>query len=434
MREKVVAFVPAKGTSERVFNKNLQIFNGEPFFMFTVRKLLACNLVDIVVVDSDDDEILDLARRAGAETLRRDKALASNRTDGNELFRNEIRHFSADIYIQHLCTSPFVREDTIDYAIKFLQKNADFDSVVLGNREKRYEWSKDHPLYDIRSIPNSVDLDYSYKESMGFYAIRAAAAEKTGRRIGGSPKLIFGKPIENVDVNEPDDLDFAKLIAGGLLEQETRRLRVLSRLLTSPVLSDLCDELGLHQVLDSTYFPNYAEAKILGRARPLYIREAKKNDPPGSIYKALQSYKTMFSNDVIIVKTEIPNLAYFGDLNMGMALRSGAVGAIIGGVTRDNRATTAASFPVFSKGRFCKDVKTAGAVKSYNEAISLDGVDVFPNDLIFADVDGVVVIPRQYETEIFRKAVAALKNEALIRAHVTEDVEPDELISKFGFF
>jgi CMP-N-acetylneuraminic acid synthetase/regulator of RNase E activity RraA len=434
LKMKIVAFVPVKGSSVRVPNKNTRIFNGEPFFLFTVRKLLKCAFIDEVYVDSENDEILELAVRIGAKPLPRDPALASNKTDGNVLFFNEVRQIEADLYIQHLCTSPFLKEETILQAVSILNNHSEYDSVVLGAKEKRYHWDNKQPLYDLNKIPNSVDLPDDISEAMALYVVRRDAAYHTRRRIGDSPCMIFGDPTELIDVNTVEDLALAKVVGAGLLAEEEKRLRVIGRLLTSPILSDIADELGLRCVLAPEYNPNIMGAKIFGRARTLHIREAIEGDPPDSIYEALKSYAQVVSNDVIVVRNERPDLAYFGDLNMSLAIRSGAVGAIIGGVTRDTRTTANSGFPVYAKGRYCRDIKGSGAVQSINQLIELDGVTICPSDLVFADEDGVVVIPRKEEARFLRLALEKISSEKSILADVCKDVKVESLINKYGFF
>lgn len=431
---KVVAFVPAKGSSSRVPNKNTRIFNGEPFFLFTVRKLLKCDFIDEVYVDSENPDILAWGARVGAKPLPRDPALAGNGTDGHELFHNEVRQVEADIYIQHLCTSPFVKEETIRRALATLEEHPQFDSVVLGAKAKRYRWDGDHPGYDWKRIPNSVDLPDDISEAMALYVVRRDAARATRRRIGDAPCMIFGDPMELIDVNTEEDMALARVVGAGLLAEEEKRLRVIGKFLTSPLLSDVSDELGLKCVLAPEYTPNIPGSRIFGRARTLHIREATSDDPPDSIYEALQSYAQVVSNDVIVVRNERPDLAYFGDLNMSLAIRSGAVGAVIGGVTRDTRSTSSSGFPVYAKGRYCRDIKSKGAVQSINAPIELDGVVIQPSDLLFADEDGVVAIPRAHEASILRFALEKMSSEKSIIADVCKDVRVDSLVQKYGFF
>lgn len=431
---KVVAFLPVKGTSSRVHNKNMRIFNGEPLFVFTLRKLLKCAFIDEVYLDSENDEILEIGRRLGARLLPRDPKLADNKTDGHQLFYNEVKQVDADIYIQHLCTSPFVKESTVRSAVDILKEDASCDTVVLGQEEKYYHWQDGHPTYDIRHIPNSVDLPSEMTEAMALYVVRGEVARATKRRIGDAPRMIIGDPIELIDINLEKDLELAKIVGAGILAEEQKRLQVLGRFLSSPILSDICDELGIKGVLPPEYQSNLPGVKMFGRARTLHIREATDSDPDDSIYDALQSYKQVVSNDLIVVKNDLPHLAYFGELNMSLSIRSGAVGAIIGGVTRDTRATAEAGFPVFAKGAYCKDIKGRGAVKSINQPVELDGIEIQPSDLIFADQDGIVVIPRKREIEVLTRAIEVMTAEKNIVADVCKDVDVEGLVTKYGFF
>ncbi len=431
---KVIAFLPVKGTSERVESKNTRSFNGEPFFVFTLRKLLRCKFIDEVILDSESEEILAIGRRLGATVLERDPMLANNKTDGNRLFLNEVEHFEADIYIQHLCTSPFVKEETIRRAVEMLVTSPEIDSVVLGRRDKCYHWNGGRPAYDLTQIPNSVSLPDEDTEAMALYVMRRDAALKTRRRIGDKPAMIFGEPIELIDVNNETDLELAKIVAGGILAEEGKRLRLLGSVLSSPVLSDIMDEFGICSLLPPCYKPNLPGAKIFGRARPLHIREVRSDDPPNTIYEALKHYSFVVDNDLIVVQNDRPDLAYFGELNMSLAIRAGAVGALIGGVTRDNAATRRAGFPVYARGHYCRDIKGRGAVASINKPIVLDGVPINPSDLIFGDEDGVVVIPRADELKVLSRALEVLRSESKILSDVCSDADVQKLVDKYGFF
>ncbi len=102
-------------------------------------------------------------------------------------------------------------------------------------------------------------------------------------------------------------------------------------------------------------------------------------------------------------------LPFFGELNANLAIRAGAVGAIIDGVTRDTRDTVGMGFPVFAKGHYCKDTRKRGVVTSRNRTVLIDDISIHKDDLIFGDTDGIVIIPKQHGEE---KAVLARSVEA----------------------
>ncbi len=108
---KVIAFLPAKGVSERIANKNTAVLSGEKLFVHGIKKLLSCREIDEVVFDSESEQMHNEVDYLKCSHLKRDAALASNSTDGHELFLNEIKEFpDGDIYVQYLCTAPFLKE------------------------------------------------------------------------------------------------------------------------------------------------------------------------------------------------------------------------------------------------------------------------------------------------------------------------------------
>lgn len=216
---KTVAFVPAKGSSERIPSKNLRLLYGKPLVLYTVEKLLRCREVDEVVLDSDSDDVLDLAAHLPCRRMKREAAMASNRTDGHELFMNQVEATDADLVVQVLCTSPFLRSETVDLAVRTLKDDPQYDSAMLMCSQKLYQWKDGQPLYGTGRIPNSVDLDPTVFESMGMYVVRRATALQHRRRFGLNPFMVFATPMEAVDVNNPDDLELAALIASGLRER-----------------------------------------------------------------------------------------------------------------------------------------------------------------------------------------------------------------------
>lgn len=167
---KVVAFLPVKGTSERIKNKNTTLLNGKPLFLHTLEKLVRCPFIDDVFLDTEKDEIYDMGKHTGCHYLKRDPSLATNKTDGHSLFYNEAVKVDADIYIQILGTSPFILPSTIERGVGILKNHGDkYDSVVLVRREKMYTWGEGVPNYDYDHIPNSKDLPDTVIETMGLY-------------------------------------------------------------------------------------------------------------------------------------------------------------------------------------------------------------------------------------------------------------------------
>ena len=431
---KVAAFVPAKGNSDRIPNKNTMLLDGEPMFLRTVKKLMGSTMIDEVWLDTESPAIMEAAVELRPKILKRDPALASNSTDGHKLFLNEVGNTDADICIQALCTSPFIKIETVEKAIRTLTSSDEYDSVVAVRKEKQYRWKNCRPEYSIDRIPNSSELEDTVIESMGLYVVRREAALRTRRRIGDKPYLLYIDPIESIDVNWPADFSLANLIAIGLREQERRLFQNTKLLLSSSLLSDIMDDMNLTGVLSKEFGLNLSNAKIFGRAKTMQIDMCADDDDFKKIYDSLHLYDHVVSNDVIVVANKIPGFAFFGELNANLAIRSGAIGAIIDGVTRDTRETHDMGFPVFSKGNYCKDTRKRGIVTSRNRTVLIDGISIHKDDLIFGDKDGIVVIPRKHEVEIIEKALNNMRNEKLILIDIAQGVQTDTLVEKYGMF
>jgi len=431
---KIAAFLPAKGSSNRIPNKNTMLLDGEALFLRSLKKLSSISLIDEVFLDTESHEIIDIASEVKCKILKRDPLLASNKTDGNLLFYNEVQNTDANICIQLLGTSPFIKAETIIKGLKILIDNPDYDSVVAIRKEKQYKWIDGHPAYDINHIPNSVDLEDTIVESMGLYIVRRTIALETKRRIGNKPYLLEIDPLESIDVNWPPDFELANLIAVGLREQERRLFENIKLLLTSALLSDILDDMGLQGVLSSKFNLNMPNTKIFGRAKTMQIDLCPDDEDFKKIYDSLNLYDNVVSNDIIVVANKIPDFAFFGELNANLALRAGASGAIIDGVTRDTRETVDIGFPVFSKGNYCKDTRKRGIVTAKNRTVIIDGISIHKNDLIFGDKDGIVVIPKKYEREIIDTALEKMKNEKMILIDVAKGIKTSELTEKYGMF
>ncbi len=110
----VVAFVHAKGQSSRVPGKNMRKLGDAPMFCHAIRHALACELIDLVVIDSENDEILSMGERYGAKPLKRPDELASNAASGDDLMYWQASNYkSSRLVMQAVPTAPFIRPETI---------------------------------------------------------------------------------------------------------------------------------------------------------------------------------------------------------------------------------------------------------------------------------------------------------------------------------
>lgn len=431
---RIVAFLPAKGSSSRIESKNMKLLDGKPLFLYTLEKLVDSGLFDEVILDTESQDVIDAASEVSCTVMRRDPELATNKTDGNKMFCNEVEHCEADIYVQILCTSPFIKMETIKAGIDKLMSSNNYDSATLVRKERLYTWNEQGPEYDIDFIPNSIDLGETIIETMGLYIVKKDAAKDLKRRIGARPYLLEASPLEAIDVNWPEDFELAGLIAAGEREKSQKLLGNIKNHLSSCMLSDLLDDLGYPNQVVKGLKPNINGAKLLGRAKTLKLRKLKDGECYKGIYDALHSYETIVPNDIIVIENETPEFAYFGELNANLAIRSGASGVIVNGKTRDNLEVIGTGLPVFAKGYTCQDVRKRATTESFNKNIFLNGIKVQPECLVFADNEGVIIIPKDIENDVIREVYKRSANEKKILSDIALGADIESLTKNYGFF
>ena len=220
----VVAFVPAKGTSTRVANKNIRLLGDKSLFLYVLDTLLTCHTIQEVYLDTEAQTVLNLAKGRKHKELHRPEKFASNSTDGNQLLLYEAGQFPhADIYVQVLPTAPFLSRQTIDEAVFKLAVEKDYDSVFAARKEKRYLWYPDGTPqnYELFHIPNSTELSDTITEAMSLYVIRRATLFNCRSRIGKKPYILQIPLLESIDINTEEDFAFAEIIRHGLKKEES---------------------------------------------------------------------------------------------------------------------------------------------------------------------------------------------------------------------
>jgi regulator of RNase E activity RraA len=267
---------------------------------------------------------------------------------------------------------------------------------------------------------------------MGLYIIEHDALLETERRIGNNPYLIEASSIEAIDIDYEDDFKLADYTARGMRELKEKRLRVLRHSLSSAIICDVLKEIGYDGFIDS--YESNVDTSIFGRAKTLSLRELQQDEDPDRIYQALDSYERIVPGDIIVVENECTEFAYFGELNALLAIREGAQGALIDSNTRDIAETTKLEFPVFAKGTTPDDIKGEGTVADMHKKVKISGTEVQPNDLIFADQDGAVVIPAEIDDEVLTRATEVATQEDNVFSGISSETPVSELTEEYGEF
>jgi regulator of RNase E activity RraA len=105
---------------------------------------------------------------------------------------------------------------------------------------------------------------------------------------------------------------------------------------------------------------------------------------------------------------------------------------VIDGYHRDTPMVLEQDWPVFSRGRFAQDSGVRTKVIDYRCRIEVGPVTVLPGDLVFGDLDGVVVIPRAREAEVVERALDKARGEKLVRKEIEAGLSSTAAFAKYG--
>jgi len=199
---------------------------------------------------------------------------------------------------------------------------------------------------------------------------------------------------------------------------------------------DILDEMDLrnqamHQRL-RPLLPNMYDCGFIGRARTFEWIETTtiiSDNPYGLEIEAMDSLR---AGDVVVHSTDFSgNNAPWGELMSTIANRKGVKGCVCDSQVRDCVKIIEMNFPVFYTGIRPLDSKGRGLVVAYDVPIECGGVTVIPGDLVYADFDGVVVIPKSVENEVVKLAMDKVSRENYSRKELLEGKSLQEVYNKY---
>jgi len=196
------------------------------------------------------------------------------------------------------------------------------------------------------------------------------------------------------------------------LSTDFEMFKVMRERLYASVISDILDRVGFkNQVMEAEIRPLFPEAVLVGRALTVLSVDVY-HEPTDPYFLEIESVDSLKPNDVLVASTnKSKRTCFWGELLSTAAKARGANGAVIDGYTRDVKRIVEMKFPVFARG--VKPVNSHGRslVINYNVPVECGGVLVNPGEIVFGDIDGVVVIPRAVESQVVEKALEKVGGE-----------------------
>ncbi|SDN43258.1 RraA family protein [Ensifer sp. YR511] len=195
------------------------------------------------------------------------------------------------------------------------------------------------------------------------------------------------------------------------MNNEDRELVELFSGLDTPGVSDALDKLGLGgHCFDVMPLANYTETVVGPAFTVKYVSAA---NPPGTVGDFIDE---VAEGDVVVIDNGgRTDCTVWGDIMTQYAGARHFAATVIDGVCRDVSKALGDRYPLFTRGRFMRTGKDRVEVGAINEVVSVGQARVAPRDIVVADANGVVVVPRKRAREVAEVARRIETVEASIR-------------------
>lgn len=215
---RLTALMPMRHSSERVPGKNYRPFgDGRPLFHHMVETMLACPLIDAIVIDTDSPTVKEqcAAHFPSVVVLDRPEHLRDGATPMNDVLLHDVSQVASQFYLQTHSTNPLLSRETLARAVEaFFANYPVYDSLFSVTRVQTRFW--DQLARAVNHNPNILlrtqDLPPLFEENSCLYIFEGAAFAARHNRIGLRPYLFQVDRREAQDIDEEIDFEIAHMM------------------------------------------------------------------------------------------------------------------------------------------------------------------------------------------------------------------------------
>ena len=220
MTKKVVAIILARGGSKGIPKKNVLNFAGHPLVAWSIIQAKNTNNIDQVYVSSDSDEILKIADKYGAKTIKRPDEFASDiaKSEDAILHALEVLEDEYEIVIMLEPTAPLRDPKDLGNAVKMF-RSENWDSCFSGATLQDFLiWKKDQNgdlisvNYDYKKQGPRQMREPDYVENGAIYMFKPKIMLEEKNRFGGKIGIFPNHFWQSFEIDEPDDWNFVELV------------------------------------------------------------------------------------------------------------------------------------------------------------------------------------------------------------------------------
>lgn len=199
-------------------------------------------------------------------------------------------------------------------------------------------------------------------------------------------------------------------------------------------VNDVLREEGMiSQTLPNNIMPLREEMKVCGIA--FTIKGAPSLDLKDEMEERARMLEQIGPGDLVVWDTSGDTFsAQWGEMMTKVSKKRGCRGAILDGGVRDTAAVLKQNFPVFCKYRTSNGMLGRFRTTAWQVPIMIGDVKIFPGDVVFGDIDGVIVVPRKMAYDTLLRAEAIRDNEKQIDKLISGGMKPSEVVAAGGYF
>ena len=187
-------------------------------------------------------------------------------------------------------------------------------------------------------------------------------------------------------------------------------------------VSDACDRLSINGAVLGI-LPIFPCQKIVGHAATLKMAKPQHGVKESVIPKTFTLIETAGAGAVLVIDSqENPTVNCLGGITGAAIKHNGLVGCVADGIMRDIDEYKGYSLPVYGVGITQQSIRGRSVVTGVDVPVRLGDVICNPDDLIFADDNGVVVVPRQRAAEVLQIALVIKATEDRVIAAIRSGV------------
>jgi CMP-N-acetylneuraminic acid synthetase len=227
MRKNILGIIPARAGSQRVPKKNVRFLSGTPLVARAIESALGANTLDRVVVSSDDEEVLSLARGyKDAIVLKRPKELAQSNSPAIDYVKHSLNLVESNVEKVDIVaiiqpSSPFTSPDDIDGTVNLLEQSGADSAVTIMKVDHAIHPKKLKILTDDRLLPyiedeNGKMMEYELSNVFvrnGSVYVTHRYVIETGVFIGNDCRGYLMPRERSLDINEEIDFLFAEFLS-----------------------------------------------------------------------------------------------------------------------------------------------------------------------------------------------------------------------------